>query len=286
LPVGLLNGRLLERQTGKCVQGGGSLKVAANGIRTNIALSGDNSGPVVMLSHALATSLDLWSFQLAVLEPFFRVLRYDTRGHGASDAPEGAYSLSQLADDAVAVMDALDIETVHWVGISMGGMIGQAVALNHAERLSSLVLCDTAAVVPPEAHPLWQQRIEKARGEGMAALVEETLQRWFTPPYLAKRPSSVRRVRDMVLSTPVTGFIGCSEAIRRLNYLDRLQEIRVATLVIVGELDPGTPVAYSEAIHNRIKNSRLEIIASAAHLCNIEQEGAFNQCLLEFLKNR
>ena len=125
--------------------------VDANGVRINVAFSGNPSGPVVLLSHSLATDLDLWWPQLAVLEPQFRVLRYDTRGHGASDAPQGAYTLAQLADDAVAVMDVLDIETVHWVGISMGGMIGQAVALNHAERLRSLVLCDTAAVIPSSA---------------------------------------------------------------------------------------------------------------------------------------
>jgi 3-oxoadipate enol-lactonase len=261
------------------------MKVDANGVRINIALSGNTSGPVVLLSHSLATSLDLWSPQLAALEPQFRVLRYDTRGHGASDAPHGAYTLAQLADDAVAIMDALDIEAAHWVGISMGGMIGQAVALNHAVRLRSLVLCDTAAVVPQEAQTLWQQRIEKARGEGMAALVDETLERWFTPPYLAKAPPGVRSIRDMILSTPVPGFIGCSEAIRRLDFLDRLGDIRLPTLIMVGEQDPGTPVANSETIHSRIKESRLEIIPSAAHLCNVEQAEAFNQKLLGFLQS-
>ena len=260
------------------------MKIDANGVRTNVALSGNVSGPVVLMSHSLATSLDLWSPQLAVLEPRFRVLRYDSRGHGASDAPQGAYTLAQLADDAVAVMDALEIEAVHWVGISMGGMIGQAVALNHAARLRSLVLCDTAAVVPTEAQPLWQQRIEKARGEGMAALADETLERWFTPRFLAKAPPDVRRIRDMILSTPVPGVIGCSEAIRRLDFLDRLGDIRLSTLIVVGEQDPGTPVANSEAIHSRIKGSRLEIISSAAHLCNVEQAETFNQILLGFLQ--
>lgn len=260
------------------------MKVDANGVRINVALSGNTSGPVVLMSHSLATSLDLWSPQLAVLEPQFSVLRYDTRGHGASDAPQGAYTLAQLADDAVAVMDAFDIEAVHWVGISMGGMIGQAVALNHAERLRSLVLCDTAAAVPPEAQALWQQRIDKARGEGMTALADETLQRWFTPPYLAKDPRGVRSIRGMILSTPVSGFIGCSEAIRQLDFLERLDDIRLPTLIIVGEQDPGTPVAISEAIHNRIKDSRLEIIPSAAHLCNVEQAEVFNQILLGFLQ--
>ncbi|MFZ0725949.1 MAG: 3-oxoadipate enol-lactonase [Desulfobacterales bacterium] len=259
------------------------MKIEANGITINVAISGNASGPVVMLSHALATTLDLWWPQLAALEPHFRLLRYDTRGHGASDAPAGAYSLEQMANDAVAVMDALAIETVHWVGISMGGMIGQALALNHAERLRSLVLCDTAAVVAPEAQPLWRQRIEKARAAGMAALAEETLQRWFTPPYLAENPPEVGRIREMILTTPVAGFRGCSEAIRRLDYIDRLGEIRLPTLIVVGEQDPGTPVASSEAIHRRIAGSRLEIIPSAAHLCNVEQPQAFNRTLLEFL---
>ncbi|MFZ0131199.1 MAG: 3-oxoadipate enol-lactonase [Desulfobacterales bacterium] len=259
------------------------MKIEANGITIKVVISGNASGPVVLLSHSLSTTLDLWSPQLAAFEPHFRLLRCDTRGHGASDAPDGAYSLEQLADDAVAVMDALAVETVHWVGISMGGMIGQAVALNHPERLQSLVLCDTAAVIPPEAQPLWQQRIEKARAEGMATLAEETLQRWFTPPYLARNPPEVRRIREMIRTTPVEGFVGCSQAIRRLDYIDRLGEIRLPTLIVVGEQDPGTPVANSEAIHRRIAGSRLKIIPSAAHLCNVEQPQAFNRALLEFL---
>jgi 3-oxoadipate enol-lactonase len=238
-----------------------------------------------MLSHALATSLEMWSPQLPVLETRFRVLRCDTRGHGGSAAPDGAYSLAQLANDAVAVLDALDIESVHWVGISMGGMIGQALALHHAGRLKSLALCDTAAVVSSSAQPIWRQRIEKARSDGMAALADETLQRWFTASFLAADPPIVRRIRELILSTPVSGFIGCSEAIRRLDFLNRLGDINLPTQIVVGEQDPGTPVAESEAIHRRIKSSRLAIIPSAAHLCNIEQSETFNHILLGFLQS-
>jgi len=260
------------------------MKIEVNGVSLNVALSGNTDGPVVMMSHSLATTLALWSPQLTALDPHYRVLRTDTRGHGDSDAPEDAYSLEQLAQDAVAVMDALEIEKVHWVGISMGGMVGQALALNHAERLRSLVLCDTTAEIPVEAQSLWQERIDKVRAEGMNTLVEETLRRWFTVPYLTRNPPSVGRIRDMILSTPVSGFIGCSEAIRRLNFLDRLGDIRLPTLIMVGEQDPGTPVANSAAIHSRIKDSRLEIIPSAAHLCNVEQAEAFNQKLIGFLQ--
>jgi 3-oxoadipate enol-lactonase len=262
------------------------MKINANGISVNCELSGSASAATVMLSHSLATQLGMWAPQLAALEPRYRVLRYDTRGHGGSDAPAHSYSLEQLAEDAMALLDALGIHAVHWVGISMGGMIGQAVALNHPDRLLSLVLCDTAAAMSEDAQPVWQQRIDTAGRRGMAVLVEETLQRWFTPAFLAQDPPVVRQIREMIRSTPVEGFVGCSQAIRRLNYLERLSRITVPTLIVVGEDDPGTPVAASEAIHARIPQSRLQVIPSAAHLCNIEQASAFNTALLEFLRRQ
>lgn len=260
------------------------MKIEVNGIRINYELSGKEDGPVIMLSHSLSTHLAMWDLQILVLEPHFKVLRFDTRGHGSSDAPEGAYTLEQLVKDAVGLLDALQIPKVYWVGISMGGMIGQGVALNHADRLHRLILCDTAGIMPQEVQPVWQERIETARDHGMQALVRETLERWFTPAYLAKNPPEVQRIREQVLTSPVAGFIGCSEAIRRLNYLERLPEINMPTLVIVGEDDPGTPVSASEAICDRIQGSKLVVLPSARHLCNIEQAQLFNEALLPFLQ--
>ena len=260
------------------------MQIKANDISVNYELSGKEGSPVVMLSHSLACSLVMWNPQMDILQPHFQVLRYDTRGHGDSDATEGAYSLDLLGKDALALLDALEIETVHFVGLSMGGMIGQCLALHHKERLKSLTLCDTAAVIPDEAQPIWDERIAAARNEGMQALVQGTLERWFTQPYLDLNPPQVERIRDQILSTPIAGFIGCSEAIRRLGYLEHLSELRLPTLIIVGEEDPGTPVAASEAMHARIKGSKLVVLPSAAHLSNIEQADGFNKALIDFLK--
>jgi 3-oxoadipate enol-lactonase len=259
------------------------MHVKANGIQINYELSGKEGSPVVVLSHSLASSLAMWHPQMSTLAPHYRVIRYDTRGHGGSEAAP-PYTLDQLGEDAVGLLDALGIDVVHWVGLSMGGMIGQCIALNHPERLRSLALCDTAAIIPKDAGPVWQERIDMARKKGMEPLAQPTLERWFTSSYLGLNSPMVEIIRRQLLATPVEGYIGCSEAIRELNYLDRLSEIKVPTLIMVGEDDPGTPVAASQAIHERIPNSRLVVLTSAAHLSNIEQSRAFNHALMEFLR--
>jgi len=259
------------------------MKINANGIDIEYQLSGQEGAPVVMLSHSLASSMVMWTPQLGSLEPHFKVLRYDMRGHGGSDAPEGAYTLELLADDAVALLDALRIDAVHFVGLSIGGMIGQGLALSHGARLKSLTLCDTSAIMPEEAQPILQQRIAAARQNGMADQVDGTLERWFTPGYLQANPPEVEMIRQQIRATPLAGYIGCSEALRGLNYLQRLSEITLPTLVMVGEEDPGTPVAAAEAIHERIAGSQLVILPAARHLSNIEQAAAFNEALLNFL---
>ncbi len=261
------------------------MKVKANDIHVNYKMTGKEGAPVVMLSHSLGSSLVMWNPQTEALEPHYRVLRYDIRGHGRSDAPAGAYTLDQLGDDAIGLLDALAIELVHWVGLSLGGMIGQCLALNHADRLQSLVLCDTAAIIPKDTQPMRSERINTARKKGMEALVQSTLERWFTPPYLSQNPPEVELIREHFLATPVAGYTGCSEAILGLNYLERLPEIKIPTMIIVGEEDLGTPVAASEAMHKRISNSRLVVLPSAAHLSNIEQAEAFNSVLLRFLED-
>jgi 3-oxoadipate enol-lactonase len=257
--------------------------IEANGIQINYELSTEKDAPVVVLSHSLGSSMLMWQPQFEVLASHFRILRYDMRGHGKSEAPEGAYTLDQLAADVIGLLDALGLDSMHFVGLSIGGMIGQCLALDYADRLRTISLCDTAAIIPEDALPLFEERIRRARDHGMATLVEETLARWFTQSYLKQDPPEVDSIRDQILATPLAGFVGCSKAILGLNYLKRLSQIRLPTLIIVGEDDPGTPVAASEAIHQRIQNSRLVVLPSAAHLCNIEQADAFNSALLEFL---
>ena len=257
--------------------------IEANGIKMNYELSGKEKAPVVVLSHSLACSMLMWTPQLEPLESGFQVLRFDTRGHGGSDAPTGPYTLAQLVEDAICLLDKLAIDRVHWIGLSMGGMIGQGMAMSHSDRLESLVLADTAAIIPDEAQPVWQERIDAVRQEGMAAVAEATLQRWFTPNYLNRKLPEIDQIRRQILMTPVAGYIGCSEAIRRLNCLDQLAAIQTPTLIMVGADDPGTPVAASEAMHVRIPGSKLVVIPSAAHLSNIEQAEIFNTNLMTFL---
>jgi 3-oxoadipate enol-lactonase len=262
------------------------MRIKANGIRMNYDLSGKKGAPVVVLSHSLSCNLLMWNPQIDALNPYFRVLRYDTRGHGATEAPSDSYTLELLAEDVIGLLDALGMDRVHFVGLSMGGMIGQCLVLNHPYRLKSLVLCDTASIIPAEAQPVWQERLDKVRKKGMEALSDETMERWFTPAFLRQNSPMVKLIREQILATPVAGYIGCVEAIRRLNYLDRISGIKTLTLIMVGEDDPGTPVSASEAMHERIKGSTLVVLPSARHLSNVEQTEAFNAALLKFLKNR
>jgi 3-oxoadipate enol-lactonase len=259
------------------------MRIKTSTITTNYELTGPKGAPVVMLSHSLGSNLHMWDPQAAALSSTRQVLRYDTRGHGQSDVPEGAYTLDELVADGVALLDALDIRTVDFVGLSMGGMIGQGLALSHPGRLNRLALCDTSAQMPAASQPIVQDRIDTARAQGMAALADSTLARWFTAPYLKKGGPGVDMIRTIFLTSTAQGYIGCTEAIRRLDYLDRLGRIAVPTLIMVGADDPGTPVAASEAIHARIPGSRLVVIPSASHLSNVEQAEVFNRHLTEFL---
>jgi 3-oxoadipate enol-lactonase len=259
------------------------MKTTANGISVNYVLEGPADAPVVTLSHSLATDLSMWEPQLATLTARYRALRYDTRGHGGTTATAGAYSLDQLAEDARALLGTLGIGRTHWVGLSMGGMIGQALALKQPGLFRSLVLCDTTSRIPAEAKPLWDQRISTAESQGMEPLVEPTLERWFTGPFRERGGAMLDRVRAMIRSTDPRGYIGCCHAIAALDLTDRLAGIRLPTLVIVGEEDMGTPVAASRTIQEQIKGAELIILKSAAHLSNMEQPAEFERALLAFL---
>jgi 3-oxoadipate enol-lactonase len=259
------------------------MKITANGISVNYTLDGPASAPVVTLSHSLATDLSMWDPQMKALTARYRVLRYDTRGHGGTDAPAGAYTLDQLADDAQALLKALGVAKTHWIGLSMGGMIGQTLALKSPDLFLSLSLCDTSSRVPAEAKPLWADRIKTAQTQGMEPLVEGTIGRWFTAPFREQHKDVVDPVRAMIRRTPPQGYAGCFAAISALDLTDRLPAIKIPTLVVVGEEDQGTPVAASQAIQAKIAGSQLEILKSAAHLANMEQPEAFTKALTTFL---
>ncbi|HEY6239312.1 MAG TPA: 3-oxoadipate enol-lactonase [Burkholderiales bacterium] len=257
------------------------MKIKTNGIELNYTVEGE--GPWLVMSHSLACDSTMWDEQASVLRRNFKVLRFDTRGHGKSDAPEGEYTLEMLAYDVHGLLQALSVERCHWVGLSMGGMIGQTFALKFPGMFASLVLADTTSRYAPEALPLWQGRIKTAQEKGMEALVESTLGRWFTEPFRKSHPEVAARVGAQIRSTPVAGYVGCCYAIPKINLTHRLKEITCPSLVIVGEQDAGTPVELSREIHAALPGSQLVIIPSASHLSNIEQPAAFMRALTIFL---
>jgi len=257
------------------------MKIKANGIQIEYDIQGQ--GPWVVLSHSLACASAMWDEQAAALKGRYKVLRFDTRGHGGSDAPAEPYTLDLLADDLHGLLGKLGVANAHFVGLSMGGMIGMTYALKYPRAFKSLVLCDTSSRVPPEAKPIWEERIKIAAEQGMEALVDSTLKRWFTDPFLARRSSVVDRVAAMIRSTPVAGYVGCCHAIPQINITDKLSAIQSPVQIIVGDKDVGTPVAMSEAIHKAIPNSELVVIPDASHLSNLEQPEAFNSALVKFL---
>jgi 3-oxoadipate enol-lactonase len=254
------------------------VKTNANGIQIHYTI--DGAGPWLTMSHSLACDSRMWDEQVAVLSKRCKVLRFDTRGHGQTDAPKGEYTLDMLADDAAGLLAALGVKETHWIGISMGAMIGQTLAVRAPGLLTSLVLADTTSRNPPEVWPMWKERIDVAEAKGMEPLVDPTLARWFTAPYLQARPDRVKPIADMIRETPVAGYVGCCHALPKINLTDRLKEIKVPVLAITGTEDASA--ASTKAIHENIPGSEFVPIPSASHIANIEQPDAFNTALTKF----
>ncbi len=259
------------------------MNISANGINIHYRIEGPEKAPFVTLSHSLATNLSMWEPQMEALTSHYRVLRYDMRGHGGTDAPEGPYSFEQLVGDVVELLGALGIKKTHFIGLSIGGMIGQVMAMQYPALLRGLVLCDTSSRLPDDAKPIWDERMESVRTEGMEAQVEPTLERWFTAPFRQTRSAMMDTVREMIRRTKPAGYIGCGHAILSLDLFDQITGITAPTLIIAGEDDPGTPVSAARAIHGQIKDSELVILKSASHLSNMEQPEAFNEAVTAFL---
>lgn len=261
-------------------------QVRANGIDIHYRIDGDGAParPWLVFSHAIACDLTMWDPQVEEFSRALNVLRFDTRGHGGSSAPPGDYTLETLADDVKALLDALGIQRCHFVGLSMGGMIGQMAALRSPLRFASLTLVDTSSRYPPEMRSTWEQRIAAVMTpQGMNGVVPSTLERWFTARFRQMRPDVTAKVGALIRATPVAGYVGCARALSRLNLTARLGSIACPTLVIVGEEDHTTPLAMAEDIVRAIPGARLERIADAAHLSSMEQPDRFNALLRAFL---
>jgi 3-oxoadipate enol-lactonase len=254
-----------------------------NGYKLAYRLQGDEQRPVVVLSHALATSMDIWGYQLPLLTRRFRVLLYDLRGHGSSESPGASYTLEELASDVAALLDHLEIPRAAFIGLSIGGMIGQTFALQFPDKLSSLVLCSTGSQTEPQGKNTLEDRINKVRREGLQSQIEPTLARWFSPRFIEETPNTMAWVADLIRSTSVEGYVGCCRAVQGLNTTEALSAIRAKTLLIPGEQDLGFPESLSRAIQQRITGAELVLLRDAAHLGNIERAHAFNEILAGFL---
>jgi len=257
------------------------LQITVSGNQVNYEIAG--SGPWLTLSHPLACDLHVWDGQMPALTAKFRVLRYDTRGHGGSAASTGPYTLEQLADDAHDLFKTLGIGRTHWVGLSLGSMIGQTFALKYPAMLQSLALAGATSHYPAQASAAFEERIRSVEANGMEVVIESTLERWFTGPYRKTHPQVMDRIARCIRATPIAGYAGCCHAVQRIDLTERLKEIKCPTLVMVGAQDPGTPIAMGRAIYHALPGTELVIIPAAAHLLNIEQTRAFNTALSSFL---
>jgi len=254
--------------------------VDAGGTRLFYRFDGPAGAPPLVLSNSLGTNLGMWDPQIGALAARFRVLRYDSRGHGQSAVPPGPYRIEELGRDLVGLLDALDLERVRFCGLSKGGMVGMWLGANAPERVERLILCNTSAHLPPKE--LWNARIEAVRSSGMAAVAPQVLERWFTPEFRARAPEPVEKVRQMLLTTPAEGYAACCAALRDMDQRESIASIRAPTLVVVGSRDPATPPEHGRAIAERIREAKVVELA-AAHLSNIEAKDGFNEAVLGFL---
>lgn len=220
----------------------------------------------------------------ALIGAQLRALRIDMRGHGGSDAVPGDYTMEQLADDLVAVIDALNIGQVHFVGLSIGGMFGQAFALRHGARLRSLMLCDTHAASPPDAGKLWKPRIAAVKqANSLLPVADATMGRWLTDRFKHKNPGRWKQIRDTIVGTSPQGYYGCAAAIQNFDFRAQLSSIAVPALVVCGADDSGASPAENRRIADLLANARYEEVAGARHLPNVEFPGVFNRLLMDWL---
>jgi len=254
--------------------------VHVDNARFHFEVTGSDSAPVLVLSNSLGTTLAMWKPQIAEFAGRFRVLQYDTRGHGESSVSPGPYTVERLAEDVLRMLDALGISSVVFCGLSLGGMIGMSLALRAPGRIKKLVLCNTAPKIgTPES---WNSRIAAVEKGGMAAVADAVLERWYTAPFRKSAPAEVAETRQMLLDTPPQGYIACCAAVRDMDQRQAIRQIRVPTLVVAGANDPVTPPTDAKTIVDSIAGAQ-SVELPAAHLSNIEAANQFTASVLRFL---
>jgi 3-oxoadipate enol-lactonase len=257
------------------------MRINANGINFNTQIDGPESAPWLVLSNSLLTNLSMWDDQVAELKQSFRILRYDQRGHGGTQATEAPYSFDLLVADVVALLDALSIKRAHFAGLSMGGVTALFLAQRHPQRFDRIIACDCAPASTPASAQQWKERIELAARDGMAVLAEPTVARWFPPEFVAAKPPVLDKVRQMIRSTPIAGFTGCAQALSDYDLRPGLAGIDRRTLLIVGTKD--ATLAGIRQIKEAVPGSALVELEGAGHICNIEQPATFTGAIRDFL---
>jgi 3-oxoadipate enol-lactonase len=253
--------------------------VRSGQVEIHFEVQGAAEAPALLLLHSLGVDLDMWDPQMPDFLQHFRIIRYDMRGHGRSGVGAEC-SIENLAQDAMAVLDAAQVEKAHWCGVSLGGMTAMWAASHRADRVARLALCNTSAHLPPAA--LWHSRMELVRREGMRAVAPAVIERWFTASFRSSQPEKVARIEGMLEATPPEGYAAACAAIAEMNQLSDLRRIVAPTLVICGAEDPATPLAHSVALCDAIADSRL-VVLPAAHLSNVERPREFAAAVANFL---
>jgi 3-oxoadipate enol-lactonase/4-carboxymuconolactone decarboxylase len=255
--------------------------ISANGVQLFYDITGPGDGTPILFSNSLGTTIEMWDAVVRRVAPYYKCIRYDTRGHGRSEVKGDSARLQDLAADAAGLLDALNIPRAHVAGLSIGGMTAQAMALAHPEKVMTLTLMATTAYLPPAS--AWEERAELVLKSGTGQLAEVTMGRWFTPGFRESHPEEVNRVLSRFLAIPGEGYAACCRAIRDMDLRDGLAALRVPTLIIAGEQDPSTPPAMSEDLKARMAGSELQLLSPAAHLLAVEQPAAVAELLLSFL---
>ncbi len=258
------------------------MKINANGISINYQIDGPEGAPWIIFSNSLITNLSMWDDQAAALKNEFRVLRYDQRGHGGTDAPAGKYSFATLTDDVIALMDALSIKRAHFCGISMGGMTALFLGQRYGDRFDCLFPCDCGPASTPQSAAQWKERIDLGAEKGMEALVGQTINRWFPPEFQSASAPVVDKVSNMIRTTKYDGFAGCAWALSDYDTKPGLATIKNRVLCICGTKDQAYPGV--QAINAAVPGSKLVNIEGAGHICNVEQPENFTRAVRDFIK--
>src|SRR5208282_1823644 len=253
--------------------------VAVGNLRTHYAITGAQDA-VLVFSNSLGTDFSMWDPQVDKLQQHFRILRYDTRGHGQSSVTPADYSIEQFGRDVLGLLDSLGLDHVHFCGLSMGGMIGMWMGIHAPTRLHRLVLCNTAARIGTKE--MWNARIATVRKDGMKPVAAAVVERWFTPKFRAATAEKVARAQRMLENSPPEGYAACCAAIRDMDQHEAVAQIKAPTLVIYGASDPVTPASDAHFLTAQIRGA-VEVELAAAHLSNVEQADAFTEAVSSFL---